>query len=442
MSGTPRGDSKAKIWRRLGSRLYRWKATLAVLAGCGVLLWHLLACVESPMAFSPEGDLAFTALGPGGGPWDEQTAGSAGEKGPVCRLFVLPKGEKNLRLIEETNEHFLCAPAYSPDGKTLCYLRVPRKAKQSDEEPEPEGQGQESQDSSLPAIISSEGYAFEDLSLPSVSQMDQFFQEIKDEPRAEVTLVARDAASGEIRSTTNLDLALPELNGDDGVIWTYTLGRAGYGPDGQWIYLGIARLLLAVNPAARQLRLLAAPVFSIALSPDGKVVATASETGIGLVDTEGRRTVFTRLPEGPALASAKGVAWLDNDTVAALTTKGDNQPLALALVRRDGTISRSIELPINDVDDYWEELAISPDRTRIALTTKTTLYLLDADGKVLSQWKEEGISACSPAFSPDSQQLACKLVPEGQESYATAIAFFSPEGKELFRIDLPQQEEE
>ena len=63
MSCTPRGDSKQTIGRRAGALLDRWKATLFVLAGCGVLLWHLLACVESPMAFSPQGDLAFTVLG-------------------------------------------------------------------------------------------------------------------------------------------------------------------------------------------------------------------------------------------------------------------------------------------------------------------------------------------------------------------------------------------
>ena len=77
MSRTPRGDSKPTIWRRVGSRLYRRKATLAVLAGCALLLWHVLACVESPMAFSPEGDLAFTTVGPGSVPSDEEAADSA-----------------------------------------------------------------------------------------------------------------------------------------------------------------------------------------------------------------------------------------------------------------------------------------------------------------------------------------------------------------------------
>ena len=42
----------------------RWTARLMIVAATGVLLWHVLACVESPMAFSPNGDLAFTTITP------------------------------------------------------------------------------------------------------------------------------------------------------------------------------------------------------------------------------------------------------------------------------------------------------------------------------------------------------------------------------------------
>ena len=434
---TPR-DRKQTLCRWVGSHFHRWKATLAVLVGCGVLLWHVLACVESPMAFSPDGDLAFTTVGPAVAPGDEQPDDSAEDQPYVSRLFVLPKGEKTLRLIEETQDHLLCAPAYSPDGKRLVYLRAPKKSEPSEEEPE--AQHDHSEDGPLGALVSVDGYEFDDFSLPSILGWSELLKEVEGLPRSEVTLVARDAASGEVRSTTKLYLPFPEDEGE-GPIFTFALGSTKYSPDGQWIYVCAGRFLLAVHPARKQARLLAAGVWSTALSPDGSAVATLSDEAIGLVDTDGSRAVFLRTAPGAPPTSAKGMAWLDNDTLAVLTAKEDGAPLSLALIRRDGTVSRSIELEINEEDNYWEELAVSPDRKRIAIATETILYLLDADGSIVSQWKEEGIRTCSPTFSPDSKQLACKLVPEEDESYTQTIVFFSSEGKELFRIDVPQSPE-
>jgi hypothetical protein len=94
-------------------------AGLMVLVAAGTLLWHVLACVESPMAFSPDGkDLAFVTMEP----FELKGLHLAG---PHCfRLFVL-SGGKDLRVIEQTTEAILTAPAYSPDGKQICYLRIP-----------------------------------------------------------------------------------------------------------------------------------------------------------------------------------------------------------------------------------------------------------------------------------------------------------------------------
>ena len=41
-----------------------WKALPLVVLAVGGLLWHVLACVESPMASAPNGDLAFTTMTP------------------------------------------------------------------------------------------------------------------------------------------------------------------------------------------------------------------------------------------------------------------------------------------------------------------------------------------------------------------------------------------
>ena len=42
----------------------------------------------------------------------------------IYRLMVLTKA-KDLKVLEETTRYMLSAPAYSPDGKQLCYLQVP-----------------------------------------------------------------------------------------------------------------------------------------------------------------------------------------------------------------------------------------------------------------------------------------------------------------------------
>jgi len=438
MSVETRVDREETCPRRPASGWRRWKAALAVLVACGALLWHVLACVEGPMAFSPEGDLAFVAIDPPQVPAAEAGAEPAADKGGICRLFVLPQGERTLRVVEETAEHVLCAPAYSPDGKSLCYLRLPAEESESGERSESEAEDDQAEEPPPPELVSSEACQFDDLAFPSVSELGEFLQEVGDQPWTEATLVVRDAASGDVRSTTKMNLRLPESDEPFSALWTYSLSKAQYGPDGDWVYVCAGRLLLAINPGEKQLRLLAAPVWWASLAPDGKAVATiVGEREIGIVAADARRTVFTRLEPGVSLASAKGCAWVDNETVAALASRGDKGSFLLVLVRRDGTITRTLELPIQK-DDGWVELAVSPDGSRIAIASKTALHLLDAEGSRVSEWTEKGLIACSPTFSPDSKQLACKLVPEADQEGCIAIAFFSADGEEQFRVDLPQ----
>jgi hypothetical protein len=147
--------------------------------------------------------------------------------------------------------------------------------------------------------------------------------------------------------------------------------------------------------------------------------------------------VFTRPGPGLSLVSPKGCAWLDDQTLAVLATRGQKGPLLLVLVGRDGTVARSIELAIQKDDDL-PELAVAPDGRRIAIAAKKALHFLDAEGRGVSQWAEKGLTPCSPTFSPDSKQLACKLGPEGSPERCTAVAFFSADGEEQFRVGLPE----
>jgi len=441
MSAETRVDREEGQPRRPAAGWRRWKAALVVLVACGALLWHVLACVEGPMAFSPQGDLAFTVVSPRQvqAPAAETDAKPSPAEPDVFRLFVLPKGEKTLRVVEETAEHILGGPAYSPDGKSLCYLRLLAEPPESGEGSKSKAKKEQAGEPPPLELVSSEACRFEDLALPPVSEWGKFFEETGKQPWTEAALVVRDAASGDVRSTTKMSLRLPESDEPFSALWTYSLSKAEYSPDGDSVYVCVGRLLMAIGPGQEPLRLLAAPVWWASLSPDGSVVATiVGERELGMVATEGRRTVFTRLEPGLSLVSPKGCAWLDDETVGVLASREGKGPLLMVMVGRDGTIGRTLELPIQD-EDYFEELAVSPDGTRIAIGSSDGLHFFDGQGSRVAEWAKEGLTACSPTFSPDSKQLACKLVPEGEQKSCNAIAFFSADGEEQFRVDVPQR---
>ena len=97
-----------------------WKPVLAIAVAGGAVLWHVLACTESPMSFSPDGrQLAFTTMEPYEA---EHNLAAAGPR--LYRLMVLSEG-KELQVIEETTDFMLSGPGFSPDGKRLAYLRIP-----------------------------------------------------------------------------------------------------------------------------------------------------------------------------------------------------------------------------------------------------------------------------------------------------------------------------
>ena len=90
-----------------------WKAVLAIIIAGGALLWHIMACTESPMSYSPDGkNLAFVVMEPKADFEDlyKDTA--------TFRLMVC-SDNKTIHTVEETSEYILTGPAYSPDGKYL-----------------------------------------------------------------------------------------------------------------------------------------------------------------------------------------------------------------------------------------------------------------------------------------------------------------------------------
>jgi hypothetical protein len=80
----------------------------------------------------------------------------------------------------------------------------------------------------------------------------------------------------------------------------------------------------------------------------------------------------------------------------------------------------------------------------VAVSLGNIIQFLSADGESLGTWQaeDEDQVLVQPVFTPDSRQIAFKLVvaEEGEEEWSgtTAIVFFTPEGQELFRVPIPR----
>ena len=428
-----------------------WKGMLAIAVAAGAVLWHLLACVESPMAFSPSGDLAFVTMEPYEGK-DLMLAG------PNCyRLMVLPKGGKAVRVVEETVDAMLTAPAYSPDGQQLAYLRIPLVGGQELEKHQMQVQSRlkAAKDLLVPPAIAPEKPAsqpstqeslnFEDFSLPSGERVAEFYSEAKDTTLHPVTLVIRDAKTDTVLSKTTIEVPMFADSKPDSFLMAYLLTRPQYSPDGKWVYFCLADMLMGVNPTTRTERILAAPADVATLSPDGETVAMLKEPAIGFVQTDGEMGLFKRWNQEPSFS---GIGWVDNQTLAVVSRskKDPNKPdLVLSLVRKDGAVASSKTLPSPALSgEEGEEIAIAPNGKHIVIANGAGVLFLDGQAKALSTitYQKEGEppkvkeSYFQPTFSPDSKQVAFKVFDDDRKG-VRAIAFFSPEGKELSRVSVP-----
>jgi len=427
-----------------------WKAALAVAVIAGGLLWHVLACTESPMAFSPGGkDLAFVLTQPYGKGMDKEGL-VRGEM--VFRLMVLSEG-RPVRILEETADALLSAPAYSPDGRRLAYLRIPlldaetagrvkaladERAKALDPDlpdlpadlaaalapPPPAGE---------PAPTELE---FPDAEpLPSVSEAADWLRQSVALLPVKATLVVRDAATDAVVSTARLPLPLAR----DDLLITYLTLRPAWGQDGA-IYMCVANVAFAIDPAAGKARALAAPVAIAALSPDGKTVAAVGEKVVAFLQTDGQAATYRRWEQPVSLS---GLAWLDAETVALLEAE-KGQPPRLHLLRRDGRDTKAVALDLPATGLVTEgatgQLALAPDGRHMVLAYKDDVFFLDTSGKVLKHWHGQDEPLAQPTFTPDSRRVAFKHFAKAKgpdESPVPAIVFYTPDGKEVSRTEIP-----
>ena len=444
--------------RQLTARPRTWTAALAILVAGGAIVWHILACTESPMAFSPDGkQLAFVTMEPYGG--DEPQIADQ----HVFRLMVLGEDQK-LRTLETTSKQMLSAPAYSPDGKHLCYVRIRQMTeagwkqfkKALDERPQtlapPDSKAWAepattqpgtavSQAASSPATTGpAEGT--KDLSLPSYTTIQETVANLMSFGFVPADLVVRDAKTDRIISTTSIGLTALGKDGPTGYFVTYATLRPQYSPDGKWIYLCAGNVVSGINPATGEQRIVSVVAPIAALSPDGETLAILAEQSIGFAQTDGSSALYKRWDKG---ISYSGLTWLDRRTVAVLEpAKTDQDPVRVHLLGQDGSIKRSITLDLKEPqagkDQDAGELAIAPNGKNIVIAYEHDTYFLDAEGKLLAHWHHENDGMVQPTFSPDSSRVACKYMTEkGTPAYprAAAIVFFTPDGKEQSRVSIP-----
>ena len=436
------------VRRVMTSRPVAGTAVLAIVVGGAALLWHLLACIESPMAYSPSGkDLAFVTMEP----YDDQDLLVAGTH--AYRLFVLSEG-KQLRAVEETTASMLTAPAYSPDGKQLCYVRIPllsaaqaarveEQVKNYDEAKKSRPKPMWEQPSSAPAASApTTGPAAvetTDHALPALEGIVEFCDSLERSPAVPIMVVVRDAASGNIASTTHFELSL--LGSEAGLVMTYLTLRPQFSPDGQSVYLCAGNVAVAVNPAKNEARILGAPAAAAALSPDGKTLAILQKSALGFIDTTGESAFYRRWEKNISLG---GLTWADKHTLAVLEAEEDSSNLVLHYVEPDGTLRKSvaIRLPEHGKQEGVNTgaLALAPDGQHVVLAFEHDVFFLKADGTSLKHWHGDDEQLVQPTFSPDSQRVAFKLLPKEEGGYprAAAIVFCTPAGEELSRVPIPK----
>jgi hypothetical protein len=451
----------------VAARPRSWMAILAIVIAGGGLLWHILACVESPMAFSPDGKtLAFVTMEPLG---DLKEQPRPGEH--AFRLMTVSQDRK-VRVLEESVNDMLTAPGFSPDGRRLCYVRVPlrsasqlaaveetaRRYEQALDQAARAAASAPSQDSPGPASVpaerplASQPSPVEDMSLPPVERIEKYLSKARMLEPLICTVVERDLTTGRVVSTTPLAATVfPDM-----VRYIYGLARPQYTHKADRIFITLFEQSYMLESTSGKTALVATNAAAGALSPDGQTLAILCEDAIQLWSTDGQRSIYFRYEE----VSLNGLAWIDAQTLGVLTAKtqspqgaatqsqpASTQPTTSLLIQRfrtDGSILEPIRILVPE-GSYAKEtatgdLAISPDGRHIVVAYGKDVFFATSTGRVLKHvHNEEKVALIQPAFAPDSRRVALKQIAEEPDEVnrVTDIVFFSPDGQEQYRVPVP-----
>ncbi len=419
-------------------------AIAAITVGGVALVCHILACNDSPMAWSPDGkQLAFVTLHAYEPQADLLLAGKH-----LSRLMVVHDA-KELRIIEETAAEMLCAPAFSPDGTRLAYLRIPLLSADAFEEFNQEFQSRKQQLSAIapmewtapvqpgaPASAPSSAPALADagIGFPSRSTLNEYWEKARACPELPAQLVTRNAKDGAVLSAT--PLSLPGLC-EEGLLIAYLTLKPQYTPDGQWVYLTAGNTVLRVNPATSQVERVIAPAAAATLSPDGKVLALFQNDALALIQTDGEKSLYVRARKAKSMA---GLSWTAAGTLVVLEEAEIGSGVVLRFLDAQGALLKTVPIdlpPREEKSDIGRAvLAVAPDGRHAVIELEPDIYFVTTAGELLSTWHSEDSQLTQPTFSPDSQHIALKLAQKDSDGLS-AIVFFSPAGQELSRVPVP-----
>ena len=420
-----------------------WEVMLSVLLGAAIP-----GCLESSMSYSPDGKhLALVTCEP------VSPEGLYVQGGHSYRLMIL-SDRKALKVLEDSRTDMLSGPAFSPDGRRLCYLRIPLPAADQLEKLQEEAEERLKKLAELRALGCDEWtravtdprggdqtkplLETTDATLPGVAGTGHMLHYMMVHPQVTGQLVVRDSTSGQIVTTTPVEVPFPDPAAD------YHVTRVRYGPRGKFVYVGTAMAVHRIHPVLETCHRLAAPAYATRLSPDGKTLATLQQRAIAFVATDGSKAVYRKWPTA---ASTTGIAWADNDTLAVLSyregaAEDGSDVKTLHFVRKDGEPQKAVDLELPGDPGACKdgEIAVSPDGKRLVVTYMKDVHFLDRAGKVLKHIHDEkALLLGNPTFRPDGQAVAVKrIVKVGENAFRVAeVLFFTPDGERLAARKIP-----
>ncbi|HUS46514.1 MAG TPA: hypothetical protein VNA25_06770 [Phycisphaerae bacterium] len=435
------------------------------LLGCllGVLPAGCVNVLSTTRAgYSPDGRrLAFVTREPA------DATGLLLKDASAYRLMVISNERaKGMRLIEVCTDAMLCAPTFSPDGKMLCYLRVPLV----DQELAVEllGQAQMRAQSTMEVLDRLDStLAPPDANAPPsegdpagptqpAAQDANRLAEAKDSALAEIgytywmartspilsaELVFRETRSYRVVRVIPVDV--PFISVAMGAIPVPDIGGAifhglfqlQFRPDGKWLCLWDGGRVLKVHARSGVKVVVQCAAYSFDLSPDGNSIAMLSDAlRMGAMESNEPLRRFAR-PDGSGMA----LRWVDNQTL--LVPMGDDR---LCWVRPDGQIIRSRQLAFEPNSPtasplFWY-LAADPNSGRTVVCAKGQALFLDSEGRLVKRVLWDDAFPVQPAYRPDGKRVAVQVVAHDEEKpdylRVVAVAYFDPRGNELARVPV------